>query len=70
MAGAARKMKLTKYTVTIKREVVQQIVLSIEARNAEEAEDIAAANAEAYTANQWVQSVICQSTKAKVVRGD
>lgn len=68
MAGASRKSKLSKYKVTVTREVVQTITLELEARSAEEAQDIASANASAYDANRWVQSVMCQSAKAKVVR--
>ena len=37
MSGASRKLKLSKYEVTIKREVEHTAVVEVEARNAEEA---------------------------------
>jgi hypothetical protein len=70
MAGAARKSKLSKYEVTIKREVEYTAVVELEARNADEAKDIAEANADAAGANYWREGdVVSQTAKVKVLRG-
>jgi len=70
MAGAARKTKLSKYEVTIKREVEHTAVIEVEARNADEAKEVAEAAADAANANHWREGdIVSQTAKVKVMRG-
>ncbi len=70
MAGASRKMKLSKYTVVIKREVEHTAHVDVEARNAEEAQQIAETMVDEPGANYWREGdVISQTAKVKVQRG-
>ena len=69
MAGAARKSKLTKYEVTVKRQMEHVAVVEVEARSAEEACDIAN-NVIDDGSTRWNEGdIICQDAKAKVIRG-
>ena len=68
MNRANRKAKLSKYRVTIKREVEYLAILEVEARNAEEAQETAESVASADAA-YWVEGgVVSQVAKAKVLR--
>jgi hypothetical protein len=70
MAGAARKSKLTKYEVTVRREVAHTAVITVEARSLEEAEDIARDTVDSIE-NQgiWREGdVVDQKIKARVIR--
>jgi hypothetical protein len=70
MAGAARKSKLTKYEVTIKREIEHVAVVEVEARSAEEAVDMANNLVDDPKANYWREGdVLSHTAKAKVQRG-
>lgn len=69
MTGAARKTKMSKYEVTIKREVEYTAVVEVEARNAEEAQQTAEAAADNAGANYWREGdVTSQTAKAKIIR--
>jgi hypothetical protein len=69
MTRVVRWRKRSTYVVTVTREVTQTLTFTVEAaRSAKEAEDIAAANASVFDANQLAHSVTCQVTKAKAVR--
>jgi hypothetical protein len=70
MAGAARKSKLTKYEVTIKREIEHTAVVEVEARSSEEAADMAVNIVDELKPSPWREGdVLSMSTKAKVSRG-
>lgn len=70
MAGAARKSKLTKYEVTIKREVEYTAVVEVEARSAEEAQDMANNIVDEPKSKYWREGdVVSHTAKAKVLRG-
>lgn len=70
MAGAARKIKLSRYEVTIKREIEHRAVIEVEARSAEEAEQIAEAEADEPNSGHWREGdIISASVKAKLIRG-
>jgi len=70
MAGAARKTKLTKYKVVIKRQIEHVATIEVEARNAEEAQEIGEREADEPHSNHWREGdVISQSVKVKVSRG-
>lgn len=69
MAGAARKSKLSKYEVTIKRQIEHVATIEVEARNAEEAASIAE-NVVDDGSTRWVEGdVIAMSAKVRVLRG-
>ncbi len=70
MSGAARKKKLTKYEVTIRREVEHVAVVEVEARNAEEACETAESIVDGLKPTAWREGdVTAMSAKAKVLRG-
>ncbi len=70
MAGAARKTKLSKYEVTIKRQIEHVAVIEVEARSAEEAEDMAKNEADEPRSGHWREGdVISENIKAKLIRG-
>ncbi len=70
MAGAARKSKLTKYEVTIKREIEHVAVVEVEARSSEEAADMAVNVVDEQKPSPWREGdVLAMSTKVKVLRG-
>lgn len=70
MAGAARKSKLTKYEVIIKRQIEHVATIEVEARNAEEAEEIGKREADEPRSGHWREGdIISESVKAKVLRG-
>lgn len=70
MNGANRKAKLSKYQVTITREIEHTAVVEVEARNAEEAEEVGLAVADAADSRHWREGdVLSQTVKAKIVRG-
>ena len=69
MAGAARKSKLTKYEVTVKRQIEMVATVEIEARSKEEAEDIAM-NVIDDGSTRWNEGdIIAMSAQVKVLRG-
>ena len=69
MTGAARKAKMSKYVVTIRRQIEQVAVLEVEARNAEEAADVAMTSVDGAGASHWSEGVIIsQDAKAKIIR--
>lgn len=71
MAGASRKTKLSKYEVTITREIRHVARLEVDARNAEEAEQMAQAEADEPRSGHWrEEDVLAQNVKVKLVRGD
>jgi len=69
MNRANRKMKLSRYEVTIKREIEYVAVLEIDARNAEEAQQIAETTVDEVNSRVWREGdVISQNMKVKVIR--
>lgn len=69
MAGAARKSKLTKYEVTIRREVEHTAVVEVEARSAEEACGMAENVVDTLRPSPWREGdVVSMSAKARVSR--
>jgi len=70
MAGAARKSKLSKYEVIIKRQIEHVATIEVEARNAEEAQEIGEREADEPRSTHWREGdVISQDIKVKVLRG-
>jgi len=70
MAGAARKSKLSKYEVIIKRQIEHVATIEVEARNAEEAQEIGEREADEPRSNHWREGdVVSQDIKVKVLRG-
>jgi hypothetical protein len=68
---ANRKAKLSKYEVVIKRQIEHVATLEIEARTAEEAQQMAENEVDDVGSNYWREGdVICQSAKVKVIRGE
>jgi hypothetical protein len=68
MPGAMRKTKVSKYEVTVRRDVELAIVVTLEARNAEEAEDIARNSiSEIHWRDSSIANVISQTSKAKKI---
>ena len=69
MSGASRKAKLSKYVVTLRREVEYVAHLDVEARSLEEAVDIANNVVDNSSGGYWVEGDVTSHTaKAKVVR--
>lgn len=69
MAGASRKTKMSKYQVTIKREIEHTAVVDVEARSVEEAVDMANNIVDEPKSNYWREGdVLSHTAKAKVVR--
>ena len=69
MHRANRKAKLSRYIVTLKREVEFTAEIEVEARSAEEAQDTAANMADDARASFWREGdVTSESAKAKLVR--
>jgi hypothetical protein len=72
MSGAHRQKKLRKYEVTVTRTVVFTQVVALEARNADEACDIAAANVDEDSLERALGDlrgeIIGEGSKAKVLR--
>ena len=70
MAGATRKSKLTKYEVIIKRQIEHVATIEVEARNAEEAQEIGEREADEPRSGHWREGdVISQDIKVRVSRG-
>lgn len=70
MNSANRKSKLSKYEVTIKREIEHVAVVEVDARNAEEAVDMANNMVDEPKSTYWREGdVLSQTAKAKVMRG-
>lgn len=70
MAGASRQKKMSKYEVTIKREVEYTATVEVEARSAEEAVDMANNVVDEPKSTYWREGdVLSHTAKAKVVRG-
>ncbi len=66
---AQRKAKLSKYEVTLRREIEQVAVVEVEARNVEEAIETAINFADNQLPSPWREGdVIGESSKAKLVR--
>lgn len=69
MAGASRQKKMSKYAVTLKREIEHTAVVEVEARSTEEAIDMANNIVDEPKSNYWREGdVISHTAKAKVVR--
>jgi nicotinate-nucleotide pyrophosphorylase len=68
---ANRKAKLSKYEVIIKRQIEHVATVEVEARTAEEAQQVAENAVDNVGANYWREGdVISQSAKVKVIRGE
>lgn len=70
MSGASRQRKLSKYEVTVRREVEYTIVVEVEARSSEEACDVAMTVVDTTeTARDWREGdCTSQTAKVKVLR--
>lgn len=69
MNRSNRKTKLSKYTVTIKREIEHVAVVEVEARNAEEAEEKAKQEADEPKSGYWREGdVIDEKVTARLQR--
>lgn len=67
--GANRKAKLSTYEVIITREIEHIAVVTLEARNIEEAIDIAKTNADAAGSRYWREGdVISETARGKLVK--
>jgi hypothetical protein len=69
MNRANRKTKLSRYEVTLRREIEYITILRVHARNADEAEQIATNIADNDPASWREDRVLGQNAKAKVIRG-
>lgn len=70
MKSANRKSKLSKYEVTIKREIEHVAVIEVEARSAEEAQGMAENEADEAHSRHWREGdVLSQNIKVKRLRG-
>ncbi len=69
MNRSNRKTKLSKYTVTIKREIEHTAVVEVEARSVEEAEQVAEVAADEPKSGYWREGdVIDEKVTARLVR--
>lgn len=68
MSGAARKNKLSRYCVTLKRDVEFTATIEVEARSAEEAEDLANGRIDADPSLWQEGATTWRSAKAKINR--
>ncbi len=66
MSGASRKTKLSRYEVTLKREIEHTAVVEVNARSAEEAKEIAENSVDDMKPSPWREGdLMASSTTAK-----
>lgn len=68
MNGAQRKTKLSTYEVTLTLDIEAKTVVTVDARNAEEAEQVALNIADNRHRSLWTEEVVAACAKAKVKR--
>ena len=67
---ANRKAKLSQYVVIIKRQIEHVATIEVEARTAEEAQEMGEREADEPRSGHWREGdVISQDVKVKVIRG-